>query len=130
MVVRGGEHLLAGAQRQAAVDERQPHGGAVRDRHLAGTPFQVFGGRRHNLGRHVGLVVQGQVGIPVDLPPVPFDLVPDAAWMRGEEEIAHMDVVGGEIELRPHPFPVRSGPSGSRLGDLCRARAARQRTCG
>jgi hypothetical protein len=47
-----------------------------------GASFQIFSSHRRHLGRLGVAVFEGQRGILVNLPTVPFDLFPDAVWIR------------------------------------------------
>jgi len=112
VVVLGGQDLLARADHQAVVDEREPGRGVGGQRDLFGPGPQVA--RERALDRRDRilriLAVEQQVlereRIGVERPSPALDRRAHGAWMRDQEEAAEVEPVRIELELGAHPLPV------------------------
>jgi hypothetical protein len=106
-VVLGGEHLVAGAQAQAAVEQPETHGRAVGQRHVARLGAQVLGGGRAH--GNLGVLLAGRqvgVGVVVEAGAVAGDGLGHGAGMGGQHPGREVGHVGGQRELITHRAPV------------------------
>ena len=129
VVVLGGEDLLAGAERESVVDEREAGGGVLGEADVVGLAAEIGGGGLADPALDVLRLaleqapVDGEERVLVDGPAPGLDGLPDRGRVRGDEEAREVEVLG-ERRNRPRTLAQSSSVG---VGGVAASSAARSR---
>src|SRR4029450_2163629 len=112
VIVRSRQDLIAFAQWQPVVEKSKTGCGVLGQRDLPRIATNVAGDGPANLQRNVLLsrfenrAIHGNERICVYFFPVLINRLSYRPGMRSEKEQGEMNVIGSEVELRAHGFPI------------------------